>query len=176
MEVKTEKFSEFAVIEMDSPIHGRTNTPRKFWSKVAITANPEKCWEWQGGLNKKGYGYFKYKDKQWRAHRLAWFFANGQINENLLVRHYVCDNPSCCNPSHLRQGTNGDNMQDRNEHNRQAKGTKHGLSKLTEEKVREIKLLLSRGLSGVSIAKKFSVGKDTISQIKLNKIWRHVEN
>ena len=37
----------------------------RFWSRVNLTANPEKCWEWSGALTSTGYGnaYFN-KNKQ----------------------------------------------------------------------------------------------------------------
>ena len=54
----------------------------RFWSKVAITANDEKCWEWQRSLM-VGYGCFAVtrngKFYHCYGHRVAWELVNGEI-------------------------------------------------------------------------------------------------
>ena len=54
------------------------------------------------------------------------------------------------------------------------KGEKHGSAKLSNEDVITIKSLLLKGETGSSIAKKFGVGHNAISDIKLGKKWRHI--
>ncbi len=54
------------------------------------------------------------------------------------------------------------------------KGGKNGRAKLTTEKVMEIKSLLRKGESTISIANKYGVKRECISAIKCNKNWRHV--
>jgi len=65
----------------------------------------------------KGYGkcnVLRFGKKITRAHILAWVDANGQLPpvDKPLILH-SCDNPPCCNPEHLRAGTNAENMLDR---------------------------------------------------------------
>lgn len=40
-----------------------TKQIERFWSKVAITDDPDACWEWQAGKDKDGYGIFWNKDR-----------------------------------------------------------------------------------------------------------------
>ena len=84
----------------------------RFWSKVALTADPSRCWEWQAATLKKGYGTVTVQRKSFLAHRFSWFLHHGtHPDPNLFVIH-SCDNRKCVNPSHLREGTHLDNMRD----------------------------------------------------------------
>jgi hypothetical protein len=69
------------------------------------------CIEWKGARTRDGYGEKWWKGGKKRTHRIAYEWAYGPIPEGLCVLH-KCDNPPCCNPSHLFLGTNHDNQQD----------------------------------------------------------------
>lgn len=86
--------------------------------KARLTVLPNGCWEIQGFTHKshgtadeRGYGDMCYRGKNWRAHRLMFFLHNGTIDPKLDVMH-SCDNPPCCNPAHLSQGTRRVNIRD----------------------------------------------------------------
>jgi hypothetical protein len=85
-------------------------TAADFWFRVAVTANTDRCWEWQGTLFPRGYGKVQINGKQHLAHRLAYQYATGK-EPKLSVLH-SCDNPRCVNPNHLREGTSQDNTND----------------------------------------------------------------
>lgn len=86
----------------------------RFWDRVDKSGE---CWLWFGKIEWDGYGRVKYKGKSYRAHRVAWELVNGEIEDGLLVLHR-CDNPLCCNPSHLFLGTQQDNMTDKKQKGR----------------------------------------------------------
>ena len=80
---------------------------QKFKSKLVRAANG--CLEWTGYKYK--YGSISIKGRLQKTHRLAWEIENGPIPDGLFVLH-KCDNPACCDPTHLFLGTQKDNMQD----------------------------------------------------------------
>jgi hypothetical protein len=78
------------------------------------------CWEWQGGLNKDGYGIFNMikLTRSRLAHRICFaYFKPDEYSDDLFALH-KCDNPKCVNPEHLYMGDNYDNAQDRMERKR----------------------------------------------------------
>lgn len=83
-----------------------------FWAKVIIK-EPNECWLFNGYCNVEGYGivttqshYIRHKEF---AHRIAWRLTNGPTELRVL---HKCDNPPCCNPAHLFEGTQLDNIAD----------------------------------------------------------------
>ena len=84
-------------------------TIARFWSRVDKSG---KCWVWIGALTGPGYGHFKHKGKNIYAHRLAFELTYGTVLPGLHICH-SCDNPKCCNPTHLWAGSASDNMIDR---------------------------------------------------------------
>lgn len=88
----------------------RGDLKRRFWNKAKILSDDE-CWIWTDFILPSGYGQFRIGDKKYRAHRVAWEYTYGEIEEGKLVLH-KCDNKRCVNPNHLYIGTHCDNMID----------------------------------------------------------------
>lgn len=142
--------------------------------KLDKSAGPDGCWFFKGFKDRKGYGLIRSGNKLRFAHRVAWETANGPVQDDLLVCHR-CDVPRCCNPSHLFLGTHVDNMRDKSEKGRQAKGEQNGLAKLTESDIRTIRdLHENRGVSAYKIAKAFGMGRSAILSIVNRETWKHV--
>lgn len=131
------------------------------------------CWPWMAGKTKAGYGVINEKGKLLFVHRLAWEGANGPLPKGKHVLH-SCDNPACCNPSHLFLGSQRSNMADKVAKGRQAKGESSARSKLTGDKVREIRFRLNMGVPASRLGRDFGVHKSTIMDIKHGRTWKHV--
>lgn len=96
----------------------------RFWKKVR-RAGPDECWPWTAATSGYGHGRFKIGGKLYSAHRVAYVLAGGEIPESRMHRSYhgavvrhTCDNPACCNPSHLETGEQIDNVRDMMERGR----------------------------------------------------------
>lgn len=86
-------------------------SPDRFWSWVA-QGQTDDCMEWMGQRLPKGYGTLAINSVRTYAHRVAYSLAFGPIPDGFQVCHR-CDNPPCCNPTHLFLGTALDNARDR---------------------------------------------------------------
>ncbi len=152
-------------------LHG-LSLEERFW---AYTAKSSGCWLWIGTRDRRGYGRLMLKGVPLLASRLSWHLHNGDIPLKKYVLH-TCDNPSCVNPNHLYIGDQTDNMTDMWNRGRanpgRSVGEKHGMSKLTETMVREVRCG-NKNLS--TLAKEFGVSRTTIWQVRSRKTWRHID-
>jgi len=161
-------------------IKKRENRPEnRFW-KFVKKAGADECWEWIGGKNLHGYGRFSCGCIKVLAHRFSWELHNGPIPtgegyHGTCVLHR-CDNPSCVNPTHLRLGTQEDNMQDMSQKGRAVTVRISENAKLSEDQVREIKALLSqKSLSLRTIADRFDISHNAVWMIKQGKLGASVK-
>jgi hypothetical protein len=154
--------------------------PTPFWDRVDTTGD---CWLWTGCRNKDGYGLLRYQGVMVTAHVRAWVLTNGRITDGMHVLHH-CDNPPCCNPSHLFLGTNHDNVLDRHRKGRSKnlfcsghavnQGSRCRKAKLSEADIPVIRSLLRDGVPQADIAKRYGVHRSQISRIKNRRYWSHV--
>lgn len=133
------------------------------------------CWEWQRAKTAAGYGNFRASDGIVLSHRFSYERTHGAIPDGMFVLHR-CDNRSCVNPSHLFLGSHADNMRDMKDKGRAngggLGGEFNGQSKLTYEKVAEIKTLWAAGqTSQHKLASKFGVSQKIIHNIVTGKAW-----
>ena len=139
----------------------------RFWSKVQI-GGPDDCWPWLAGCFDKSYGAFSVtSDILVQAHRFACEITDGALPDDVVVRH-SCDNPPCCNPSHLLRGTELDNINDRQQRGRQARGETSGNSKLTAE---QVLLIRADTRDQRAIAADYGVSKSLVGAIKRGEVW-----
>lgn len=143
--------------------------------RAAAVAETDECIIAYGAATRRSV---RIDGKQVPLSRAVWIIAEGDPGE-LHVLH-TCNGGSgehgCINRRHLRLGTHAENMQDKYDAERQARGQMHGMHKLTEHDVREIRrrYIPGRGRqagNGAHLAAEFGVARSTISQIVNRKSW-----
>lgn len=148
----------------------------RFWSKVELTSNPDKCWNWLA-FKHRGYGKFAVTSSRTPviATRIAYFITNNIDPFGKAVLHR-CDNPSCVNPNHLFLGTNKDNTDDMFKKGRAnpPKGTTHWGSKVSEKMVIEIRKKYHNGVTQNELHLKYKIDQAQISRIIHHKAWKHI--
>lgn len=133
------------------------------WQKIT-KGDPAACWPYKGACDVHGYGRPAKFNKRYYAHRRIYEIVNGPIPEGMLVLH-TCDNPPCCNPAHLKLGTESDNRRDM-----VLKKRHH--TKLTVEQVREIR---SSTELGKDLAARFGVTDSTVCAIRRGERWKYTQ-
>lgn len=133
-------------------------------SFISATPDANGCWNWLGAPNMHGYGNytFPHYGKQVSAHRVVYEALIGPIPEDMDLDH-LCKNRKCVNPEHLEPVTRAVNLR------------RGRMTKLTEEKVREIKRAILEGFSHQVLAVRYHVSTKTIWQIHYGRAWKDVK-
>lgn len=182
----------------------RTDPAPRFWAKVG-PPDANGCRNWLGNTSTtRGYGRFTPRTgESLPAHRYAWIIQKGEIPPGMFVCH-VCDNPSCCEITHLMLGTPADNSADMVAKGRQCRGDRHhakthpenlargdahgrhtvpssivrgeraGTAKLTADEVVQIRSLHAAGKSMHSLSRDFGVCRPQIKRILNRESWAHI--
>lgn len=180
---------------------------RKFWKFVDKSGGPDACWNWTGRSLVAGYGVWQRRLGlsrrlvSYRVHRLTLFIETGILGEAAM---HMCDNKLCCNPIHLRWGTQSENRADcvskgrhamgirhgtvthperiaRGNRNgsrvhpeRLARGESHGRSKLCVSDVIAMRRMRDDGALFKDIANRFGVQLCTAARICNREEWKHI--
>lgn len=163
-------------------------TVARFWSRVEKS---DGCWLWTGATSDSGYGHLSVNGQQIYAHRFSYELHFGPLAPGFFGCHR-CDvfwpdltYRRCVRPNHLFAGTHLDNMRDAKAKGRtshkplpeasQPRGEAHGMAKLTEEAVREVRRRHAEGgISFGGLAREFGVSPDAIAFVIRRKTWAHI--
>ncbi len=104
----------------------------------------------------------------WVAHRVAFELCSGTAPKAMVL--HQCDNRPCCNPSHLFEGTNDDNMKDMVSKGRARTGSRpgaeNGNAKLTDFEIAEMRRAHEEvGFYDWELAKAFKIGRSSVGRI-----------
>lgn len=141
-------------------------TPLQWLVAAHRTATPDTCRIWPYSVNRQGYGQLRNLGTVVGAHRASFALRHGYYPE---VARHTCDNPSCVNPHHLLAGTHADNEADKVARCRQARGTKHGNTKLTEADV--LAIYASTGPAS-AVAAQFNTSRNAVYHIRKELTWK----
>jgi hypothetical protein len=117
-------------------------------------------------LWKEGKPYFRV------VHRLVLEAFIGPRPSAGHVGRHLNGNPAYNFVANLAWGTHADNVDDSIKHETWTHGEKHGMAKLTEDKIRTIRM---SSKTQRQLAKDFGVSQGTIWQIKHRNYWKHVD-
>ena len=134
----------------------------------------------RGGKHPYGYPQFGLsqhgKVRRRAAHKLVLEAFVGPCPEGLEACHRDGD-PTNNRLKNLYWGTHSENVKDAVRHGTHVdnRGQRHGMSKLSEKDVRQVRQLLRQGhLTQKEIAERFGVGRANISSIHRGKSWSHI--
>jgi hypothetical protein len=98
---------------------GRRTTEERIDEKIDRSGGPEACWPWMGPCHDFGYGLLtdgSRTDGTRRSIRVPRFVLERKLGRKIaegMQANHTCDRPECCNPEHLYEGTQAENMRDR---------------------------------------------------------------
>jgi len=161
-------------------------------AKLDKSGGDSACWEWQGsttcGFGRevntlRGYGQVGGAVDGVRyhllTHRLAFALATGHFLARGECVLHRCDNPPCCNPAHLFLGDRAVNCADKVSKGRQRNGIvpgeRHGMHKMTEVMVREMRRAYAAGeASQPELARRFGIRQSSVWSILHRRTWHHI--
>jgi len=136
----------------------------------------EDCQLYNGGTTNRKYVQIWFNGKNEMVHRVALMIALGVLslpkknaNGEALECAHKCDNPRCCEPSHLYLATKAENGADMAK-NGLMKGEKHPNAKIKAEVAQEIKFSKGFGTK-LERAEEFNVTRAIVGNIDSGKSW-----
>ncbi len=144
-------------------------TPEVFWGRVHFEG-PDACAPYVGpGVRTKdGHIRISVAGKKIYVHRYSFMLANGFWPQ---VCRHTCDFPPCVNPHHLLNGTQADNVADREERGRRTsrlpRRPQHWSSRLTEKDLTELIEARALGIRATVLAAEYRVSAETVRSV-----WR----
>lgn len=158
-------------------VHQKYCNLRCAWFYRVDRRGSDECWPWRGGRC-NGYGIGTFNGEPFKVSRLV---LAEKLGRDLLPKMYAlhtCDNPICCNPAHLWEGTNADNMIDKTAKGRcrsispKLRGEAHGRAKLTEEAV--LFMRANKHLGPKALGDRFGVKCDVAYKVLHGITWKHL--
>ena len=149
--------------------------PLRYYRETVLPYEGDECIIWPYNRMASGYGTLWLNSKNNVVSRLLCEEQEGISPTPKHQAAHSCGNGTkgCVTKRHVRWATRVENEADKVLHGRSNRGSRHGMSKLTEADV-----LVIRSLQGNEpireIAIRFNVGEATIYDIFARRTWSHV--
>ena len=133
----------------------------KLQENVIVTESG--CWEWQKSTDGR-YGQFYMWGQKFKSHVAAYLLWYGRTTRKWVLRHR-CNNAICCNPQHLKPGTESQNRCDTSHSGR--------LPGLSLDQAKRLKNLITRGkLTDIEIAELIPCHRSTVLRYRKGEMRR----
>lgn len=143
----------------------------RLYSKYHVDADG--CWIYTGSPGNNGYGQFTVDRTNLGAHVASYLASGGKLVGDQQVLH-SCDKKLCIKPSCLFAGTQTENIRDKVDKQRQAKGDMLSFTKLSATDVVAIRKKLTNGAYATVLAKEYNVSQSTILNVKSGRTFKWV--
>lgn len=158
----------------------RLKLEKRFLEKYEVDEESG-CWEWTAYTEPQGgYGVFKIGDTTELAHRAALLLLEDEelpSSRKEVVSH-LCHNPSCVNTSHLKIGSQSENVQASYDEGDKI-ATTRGIDRcdgFDVDDIRRIRRLYNHeGWLQREIAEAYNVTQSMVSQILSGHVYGYVE-
>jgi hypothetical protein len=169
---------EYEQVLRDGQLTTLPGPDQVFWPKVGIIDDDASCWEFLKATRKRPKGNYGVvsminpatgRKGTVNAQRVAFYLVHGYMPT---VGRHDCDNPPCCRPSHIRDGTIAENNRDK-AIRRRVLGV-GGQDALTPELVRRARILYRNGMSAPKIAAELDRKLDAIQLALSGKSWKWI--
>jgi hypothetical protein len=150
-------------------------TEARFWQYVE-KKSPDECWNWLNYKNPKGYGYWRLDARKviHVTHYALITSGKERPAHPYGCALHSCDNPSCVNPAHLRWGSKTENNKERDEKGRhwthRGQAHPHAVQNTVANRAFK-KMICEWPASQRELASRLTISQQTISEIRLGKIW-----
>ena len=144
----------------------------RFWSRIIVRGASD-CWLWSGGHQPNGYPHFRVDMKKGTTtgHRIALMWKLGRWPTKCALHR--CDVRGCVNPGHVYEGTQQQNVADRQDRGRE-QWAQRLRGNIPETMRQEILRLRLDGLPYHRIAERLDVGIDTARRWGKARKWTDV--
>lgn len=143
------------------------------WLLDHVNHQGDDCLIWPYGRS-RGYAQMNLNGRPKKACMVMCELAHGKPTQMKPVSRHTCGkgDKGCINPRHLEWGTQAENVRDRARDNTDNKGTRNGMSRLTEENVRAIRdLCQTTTLFHREIGAMFGISRQNVDDIANRERW-----
>lgn len=156
------------------PLGGATspNEAQRYFQATVLRYEGDECLIWPFARNAAGYGLMRHEGGSKLVSRVICRDVNGPPPTPEHEAAHSCGRgeDGCVTKRHLFWKTHTENMADKNSHGTVARGHRHGMAKLTEERVRQIRALKGT-IPQREIGERFSIAQQQVSDILSGKNW-----